>query len=57
MGIQAPSTKAMRAAPMGPRKGMGLTMSAAEAAFRAITSYGCSSSTDSTVATMWVSQR
>jgi len=57
MGTQAPLMKAISTAPTGPRKGMGLTIRAAEAALRASTSYGCSSSTESTVATTWVSQR
>ena len=37
-GTHSPFTRARRAAPMGPRKGMGLTDRAAEAPFRARTS-------------------
>ena len=53
----SPFIRARRAAPMGPWRGMGLTVSAADAPIRARTSKGFSPSMESGMATTWVSQR
>ena len=53
----SPLTRARRAAPIGPCRGMGLTVRAAEAPIRASTSKGFSPSMESGMATTWVSQR
>ncbi len=55
--IHSPSRSASLTAPMGPRNGMALTVSAADAALRAGTSYGLTRSAAMIVATTWVSQR
>ena len=53
----SPLMRARRAAPMGPWRGMGLTVRAAEAPIRARTSKGFSPSMERGIATTWVSQR
>ncbi len=55
--IHSPSLRARRTAPIGPSKGIGEIVRAAEAPLRATMSYGFSASTDRTVATMCVSER